>query len=88
MKLSVELADRSKDIVVQDEAGEAAESAYHYKNPVIDYAVAMTLKKTSKDKARKTDTREFKLEDGRFLAVPVKTPQITMDELAGHRREP
>ena len=71
----------AQEITVQDEGGEAADSARYYRNPTFEYAIAATLKKTAKDKGRYSEKRQFEMCDGRFLAAPVPSPQMTMDEI-------
>ena len=87
LKLSFDMRAAVEDVTVQDEGGEAATVGQPYKNPTFDFAVNATLKKTSKDKGSYSDKRKLVMEDGRFLAAPIPSPQITMAELAAHRRD-
>lgn len=81
MKLSFDMQPAVEDVTVQDEGGEAEVVGRTYKNPTFEFQVAATLKKTSKDKGKFADKRRLEIEDGRFLAAPVPSPQMTMDEI-------
>lgn len=65
----------------KDENGENITDFYDYKRPVIKHAVSLTLKKQEKADGKFDERRELKRDGDVFLAVPVITPQVSIDEV-------
>ena len=81
LKLNVALYDKSKELIDENEIGSEKKHSVFYKSPVFEHEVKSTFKRSNKDKG--TYSAEIALEineDGEFVAVPVKSAQMTMDE--------
>jgi hypothetical protein len=86
LKLNLSIAEAYAEVAKPDfdNGGERKEQCA-YPHPYADYEVKMTLKHTSKDKGRKNERVAFKYRDGRYIAIPVPTDQVTFDELSRRR---
>lgn len=79
LKLSVEIPETFKIIPkVDEETGEIINETYVYRSPRFEHKIATTLKKQYKNEGVYTDEREVKFEDDKFIAVPIKDPQMKM----------
>ena len=86
LKLSLSVPLDSEQIAQDDnDEGGQRQEPYTFRRPDAEYEAKLTLKRTSKDKGKSEDRRAFKCRDGRYIAVPVPTAQVTFDELQKHR---
>lgn len=81
VKLTLEIPDAFKTIPGTDETGELVHELYKYRQPRFEHKITTTLKQRFKQEGVFTGEREVVFEDGRFIASPIKNPQISMEEL-------
>jgi len=56
---------------------------YHYKKPVIEHKVTLTLKKRDEAKGSYNAKMELKRSEGGFILVEPKTAQMSLEEMEG-----
>jgi hypothetical protein len=79
LKLNIEIPKAFKDFPKKDEFGEMTVKTYAYRRPRFIHKVTTTLKKQFKQEGEYEAEREIKVDDdGRFIAVPVEDPQVSM----------
>lgn len=81
VKLNLEISNDYKTIPRKNTLGEIVEDTYRYKKPYFKHTVTSTLKKRFKQEGIFTGEREVIFEDGEFITVPIKDPQMTFDDL-------
>lgn len=79
VKLSLEIPEAFKTIARIDEFGEIINDTYRYRQPRFEHKITSTLKKQYKQEGIYQEERDVKFEDGKFVAVPIKDPQIRID---------
>ncbi|MGF7059268.1 hypothetical protein [Brassicibacter mesophilus] len=81
LKLTLEIPDGYKEFPKVNEHGEMVSELYKYRKPKFEHKVTTTLKKQYKQEGVYAEEREVKFEDGQYIAVPVKDPQINIYDL-------
>lgn len=79
VKLSLEIPEAFKTVARVDEFGEIINDTYRYRQPRFEHKVTSTLKKQYKQEGIYQEERDVKFEDGKFVAVPIKDPQVRID---------
>lgn len=79
IKLSIEIPEAYKTIPRVDEFGEVINDTYRCRQPRFEHKVTSTLKKQYKQEGIYQEERDVKFEDGKFVAVPIKDPQVRID---------
>lgn len=79
IKLSIEIPEAYKTIPRVDEFGEIINDTYRYRQPRFEHKVTSTLKKQYRQEGIYQEERDVKFEDGKFVAVPIKDPQVRID---------
>lgn len=60
-------------------------SHQEYKTPEADYEIKLSLQRNSRETGKHHSKCAFIYRDGRFIAAPVPSPQVSFDELQGRR---
>lgn len=81
LKLNISLVEDFKEFPIVDEFGFNDNKIVYFNKPVIEHSVSTTLKKQFKEKGFvSTDSEIKKMDEGHFILVPVKDPQLDMLE--------
>lgn len=79
LKLTIEIPAALKEFPKVNEFGEIVQELYKYRKPNFKHQVTTTLKKQFKQEGTYSEEREVQVdEEGNFIAVPLKSPQISM----------
>lgn len=81
LKLSIEIPESYENYPVIDINGEATVQTYKYRKPVFEHKVTTTLKQQYKRDGGYRDKRDIQFRDGRFIAIPIKDPQVSICDL-------
>lgn len=81
LKLTIEIPEADKVIPKVDEFGEMINEVFRYRKPRFEHKVTSTLKKQFKQEGLYTEERDIQFEDGRFIAVPIKDAQMSIDDI-------
>ena len=81
VKLTLTIPDSYKEYPKVNEFGEDVFETYKYKKPYFEHKVSTTLKKQFKQEGIYSEEREVRFEDGKYVAVPIESPQVTMFEM-------
>lgn len=81
IKLNISIPETFKTIPKVDEFGELINETYKYRRPVFKHNITSTLKKQFKQEGIYTEEKDVKYEDGEFIVVPIKDPQISIDDI-------
>lgn len=81
LKLTIELPNAYENFPSVDEYGEQAVKTFKYRKPEFEHKVTTTLKKQYKRDGIFSDKRDIQFKDGRFVAVPIKEAQISIDDI-------
>lgn len=81
IKLTIEIPDDYKTVGRNDENGELVNDTFKYRRPKFEHKITTTLKKRYKQEGVFTGEREVIFEDGKFITVPLKNPQVTIEDL-------
>lgn len=81
LKLKLTINDDYKEYPVENIfTGEINTESYRYRRPYFEHQVASTLKKQYKQEGFYTEEKEVICDDGRYLVIPLREPQISMFE--------
>ncbi|BFN03885.1 hypothetical protein [Clostridium tetani] len=81
IKLNISIPETFKTIPKVDEFGELINETYKYRRPVFKHNITSTLKKQFKQEGIYTEEKDVKYEDGEFIVVPIKDPQMSIDDI-------
>jgi hypothetical protein len=81
LKLTIELPEAFENFPIIDETGEATIQSLKYRKPVFEHKVTTTLKKQYKRDGGYTEKRDIQYRDGRYVAIPLKDPQLSIADL-------
>jgi predicted DNA-binding protein YlxM (UPF0122 family) len=81
IKLTIELLNSYQNIPREDEYGETMQDTFLYRKPNFEHKITTTLKKRYKQEGSFTDEREVIFEDGEYKAIPLKDPQVSIEDL-------
>lgn len=79
MSAIVEVPEENNDF------GGERQSHREYKQPEADYEIKLSLQRNSRETGKSRGKRAFVFRDGRYIAVPVPSNQVTFDELSKRR---
>lgn len=86
LKLTIGIGVGMENVPQDDyDAGGQRQKSFEFKKPGAEWEARLTLKKTSKDKGQYQERRAFKCRDGRYIAIPVKEAQVSIDEYQKRR---
>lgn len=74
-----EISEADNDI------GGERQSHREYKQPEADYEIKLSLQRNSRETGKSSGKRAFIFRDGRYIAAPVPSDQVTFDELEKRR---
>ena len=78
LKLRLSLNRDYKEYPIEDMFGEVSYDQYEYRRPSFEHAVTSTLKKQYKQEGFYTEEKEVVCEDGRYIIVPLREPQLSL----------
>ncbi|NOH14845.1 hypothetical protein [Clostridium cochlearium] len=81
IKLNISIPETVKIIPKVNEFGELINETYEYRRPVFKHNITSTLKKQFKQEGIYTEEKDVKYEDGEFIVVPIKDPQMSIDDI-------
>ncbi|EPY6430841.1 hypothetical protein [Clostridium sporogenes] len=81
LKLNISIPEAFKVIPKTNEFGELINETYKYRKPVFEHKITSTLKKQFKQEGIYEEERDVKFEDGKFIAVPIKDLQISIEDI-------
>lgn len=81
LKLSLEIPEGFETIPKANKYGEVINETYKYRKPIFKHNLTTTFKKTFKNDGGYTDKRDVQLIDGKFVAVPITQPQMSIYDL-------
>jgi hypothetical protein len=81
LKLIIGLPEAHENYPAIDKNGEATVLSIKYRKPVFEHKVTTTLKQQYKRDGGYHDKRDIQLRDGKFVAIPIKNPQISIGDL-------
>lgn len=81
VKLTLEIPDDYKLIPRANEFGEMVNDTFKYRKPRFEHKITTTLKKRFKQEGVFTAEREVVFQDGKFIAIPLRDPQVSIDDL-------
>lgn len=81
LKLNISLPTAYEEFPSVDEYGEEVVKSYKYRKPLFEHKVTTVLKKQYKTDGGYTDKRDIQFLDGKFVAVPIKEAQMSIDDL-------
>ena len=81
IKLTIEIPDDYKTVGRNNAFGELVNDTFKYRRPKFEHKITTTLKKRYKQEGCFTGEREVVFEDGKFITVPLKNPQVTIEDL-------
>ena len=81
LKLNICLPDEYEGFPTVDEYGEEIIKTFKYRKPVFEHKVTTTLKKQYKRDGGYSDKRDVQFKDGKFVAVPIKEAQMSIEDI-------
>lgn len=81
LKLTIELPESYENYPVIDENGEASVLSIKYRKPIFEHKITTTLKQQYKRDGGYRDKRDIQFRDGKFIAIPIKDPQMRIGDL-------
>lgn len=86
LKLNMSIMHASDEIAEQDmDTGGEAKKFVGYLRPYPEWDIKVNLKHSFKEKGCSQEKRSFIFRDGRFIAAPIPSAQVSFDELQGRR---
>jgi hypothetical protein len=81
LKLTIDLQKCLEEVQAPNEIGSESKRDFWYKKPVFSHEITSTFKRRNKDKGAYNEQRALQINsEGEFVAVPIKTAQLTMDD--------
>lgn len=81
LKLTIEIPEAYENFTYIDEYGEEIIETFKYRKPAFGHKVTTTLKKQYKCDGSYSDKRDIQFKDGKFIAIPIKDPQMSIDDI-------
>lgn len=81
LKLTIELPESHENYPAIDEYGEGIVLTIKYRKPVFEHKVTTTLKQQYKRDGGYIAKRDIQFRDGKFIAIPIRDPQMSMGDL-------
>lgn len=83
VKLTLEIPQAYKQIPKTNEFGELINETYLYRRPRFEHKVTTTFKKQFKQEGLYTEEKEVQFIDGKYVAVPIDDPQVSVYDIEG-----
>ncbi|NBI05786.1 hypothetical protein [Senegalia massiliensis] len=78
LKLSLSFPKEFKVYPRKNEFGDLVDETYDYRKPYFEHKVTTNLKKQFKKDGLYTEPKEILFQDGKFIAVPIREPQMNI----------
>lgn len=82
LKINIALPTAYETFPSEDEfTGEKMTKSYKYRKPAFEHKITTVLKKQYKNDGNYSDKRDVQFVDGKFVAIPIKEAQMSIDDI-------